>query len=439
MIARGQRAYKLYRALTYGFSPLLNLHIRWRRFRGLEHPLRWPERLGFPSSSRPPGPLLWFHAVSLGEGMAVIPVIKHCIQQRPDLNVLMTTTTASAFDVIKNWLPDGVIYQFAPIDTPVAVDAFLGYWKPNAVIIMESELWPNLIMGASRNGITLALLNGRVSAKSFEYWSAPVLLPLISLMLSKFSLIVPLSTIQAIRFQLLQAPPLAINFSGDLKYAVASLNNSETEDPRIKELSAQLANRPVWMASSVHKGEEKVMLEVHKVLMRMHPDIITIIVPRHPHLGQEIANEAQLEGLNVALRSRDERLVSETNIYVADTLGELRRLYELTPIAVIGGSFLPGLAGHNVAEAAAAGCAVLTGSFLGHFSDMVMKMQELNPISVLQVSGKAELVEALSMLFRKTEALEAHRMASKQAYHHLSDGVVLNVWKLISSHILEKT
>ncbi|KAL7264910.1 hypothetical protein ACSBR1_002793 [Camellia fascicularis] len=318
---RGKLVYKVYRALSYGLSPLLHLHVRWRKFRGLEHPLRWPERLGRPSLPRPPGPLLWFHAVSLGEGMAAIPVVKCCIERRPDINILMTTTTLSAFEVIKNQLPSGVLYQFAPLDIPAAMDAFLGHWKPNAIMLMESELWPNLIMCASKNGIALALLNARMSTRSFNGWSGPLVLPLTTLMLSKFSLIAPLSTTQAIRFQLLQAPPSIINFSGDLKYATEAFDLSNKDKRSIENLQLQLAPRRVWMASSIHRGEEEVMLGVHKLLKLVHPDVVTIIVPRHPQHGQEIALELQKEGVNVALRSRDDKLMPGTNIYVVDTLG----------------------------------------------------------------------------------------------------------------------
>ncbi|KAL5545957.1 hypothetical protein UlMin_005644 [Ulmus minor] len=435
---KGKLLYGIYRALSYGLSPWLYLHLRWRKHLGLEHPLRWPERLGSASLPRPPGPLLWFHAVSLGEGVAAIPVIKECAQRRPDLTILMTTTTVSAFEVIKNRLPSGIIYQFAPLDTPTVMDAFLSYWKPNAIVIMESELWPNLIMDASRKGIALALLNARVSAKSFKHWSRPLLLPLISLMLSKFSLIVPLSTMQAINFQLLHAPPFIINFSGDLKFAVEEFDISEGEMNSIEGLKIQLAQRRVWMASSIHKGEEEVILNVHKVLMQVHPDLVTIIVPRHPQHGQEIAQNLKKEGKSVALRSQRDKLLPGTNIYVVDTLGELRHLYKLTPMAVIGGSFLPGFAGHNISEAAAAGCAVLTGPYVGHFSRMVLEMQRLNPLSVLQVCGQLELEEALQNLLRDDKVLEAHRAAAKQAYHALSSGIVARVWNLLNHQVLQR-
>ncbi|XP_043724968.1 probable 3-deoxy-D-manno-octulosonic acid transferase, mitochondrial isoform X2 [Telopea speciosissima] len=316
----GKYIYMVYRTLSYGLSPLLYLHVQCRRLQGLEHPLRWRERFGRPSLPRPSGPLVWFHAVSLGEGMAAIPIIKHCIQQRPDLTILMTTTTNSAFNVIKDRLPLGVIYQFAPLDTPAAMDAFLGYWDPSAIFLIESELWPNLVLGASKKGIVVALLNARMSSKSFKLWSAPIALPLISLMLSRFSLIAPISTIEAIQFQLLQARPFTINFAGDLKYAVGHAEASEQESAIMEDLQLQLANRPVWMAASIHKGEEEVMLGVHKVLVKIYSNMLTIIVPRHPEEGRQIAIEVRKEGLNVVLRSSGEKILPSTNVYVVDTL-----------------------------------------------------------------------------------------------------------------------
>ncbi|KAK4478705.1 hypothetical protein RD792_014202 [Penstemon davidsonii] len=448
----GEVVYKIYRALTYGLSPLIRLHLRWRKFRGREHPFRWRERLGRPSAHRPTGHLIWFHAVSLGEGLATIPLIKCCLEKRPDVTVLMTTTTTSAFEVIKNKLPSNVIYQFAPLDIPAAMDAFLHYWRPNAVMLMESELWPNLVMGAARNGIALVLLNGRMSAKSFQSWSKPVFLPLVALMLSKFSLILPLSTLQGIHFQLLQAPPLFIRYPGDLKCATEDFDISEGDKKSLEGFQANLFHRKVWMASSIHKGEEEVFIRAHNMLKQKHPDIVTIIVPRKPHLGQEIARKLQDEGVSVALRSHSHELTPGTNIYVVDTLGELRNLYRLTPIAVIGGSFLLGSTGHNLSEAAAAGCAVLTGHHIGHFSHMVLEMQRVNPLSVLQIetsiscifflslfqiSGE-KLEEAVSELFDNVKILEARREAAKQAYHALSTGIVENFWVVLDFHIFKK-
>ncbi|XP_057740448.1 probable 3-deoxy-D-manno-octulosonic acid transferase, mitochondrial isoform X2 [Arachis stenosperma] len=435
---KGLLLYNVYRTLTYALSPLIRLHLRWRISRGLDHRCRWPERLGRPSLPRRPGPLVWFHAVSLGEGMAAVPVIRECVRKMPNVNVLMTITTMSAFEVLRNWLPSEIIFQFSPLDTPSSIDSFLRYWKPKAIILMESELWPNLIMHASQNGITLALLNARMSEKSFEVWSRPVLLPLISLMLSKFSLIAPLSTEQGIRFQLLQAPPAIISFSGDLKYVIEDFGVNGRGGKSIDDLRLQLAHKQVWMASSIHRGEEEIILGVHTTLMQLQPNILIIIVPRHPQHGREIAKKLEKEGQNVILRSQHKKLKPETNIYVVDTLGELRHLYMLTPIAVIGGSFLPGSTGHNISEAASAGCAVLTGCHIGHFSHMVLEMQRLNPLSVLQVSGKMELEKTLIQLFTNATLLEAHRKAAKEAFSRLSSDIVTNVWNLLNSRIFSK-
>ncbi|XP_009122671.1 probable 3-deoxy-D-manno-octulosonic acid transferase, mitochondrial [Brassica rapa] len=432
----GVLVYRLYRALTYSASPFLHLHMRWRRLRGLEHSRRWPERFGHPSAVRPPGYLVWFHAVSLGEGMAAIPVIRRCNEMKPEMTILMTTTTVSAFEVIKKQLPVGVLHQFAPLDTPVAIDRFLGYWKPNAIVIMENELWPNLIMSASQLRIPLALLNARMSTKSFKRWSSPLLLPLASLLLSKFSLIAPLSTLQGIHYQLLQAPPFVINFSGDLKYVVNKFYVSSGTSESIRDLKAELSDMKVWIASSLHRGEEEVILGVHNLLLQSHPDSVVIIVPRHPHHGHQIAQKLRNDGQSVALRSRNEKLTSKkTNIYVVDTLGELREFYGVAPIAVIGGSFFPELTGHNVSEAAAAGCAVITGCHVGHFSHMVKAMQQENPLSITQVSSELELKEAVELLMSNPEILEARRRASKEVYESLSSCIISNVWNLLNLHI----
>uniref|UniRef100_A0A0D9YHL0 lipid IVA 3-deoxy-D-manno-octulosonic acid transferase n=1 Tax=Oryza glumipatula TaxID=40148 RepID=A0A0D9YHL0_9ORYZ len=388
--ARGGRAlYELYRAASRAAAPAALL---WRRLRGLEHPSRWPERLGRPSVARPrPGsPLVWFHAVSLGEGMAALPVVRHCARLHPGLPILLTTTTLSSFEVMKDLLPDGVIYQIAVV-----------------------------------------LLNARMSLKSFNRWSLPLGLQLVSLMLSKLSLVIPLSTIQAVRFQLLHAPPQIIHFAGDLKYAVGDIAAGEKEVAAIEDLQQQFSNRPIWMAASIHKGEDEIILRVHDELTRAYPTLLLILVPRHPEDSKNVSQTLKKQKVNFVLRSTREVVSSNTSIYVVDTLGELRMLYRVTPIAVIGGSFLPGLAGHNISEAAAVGCAVMTGPSVGHFYHMLVEMWQINPLAVKQVKGEYELLEALKQLLGDSRALEACQRAAKDAFSIMSDGVVNRVWNLV--------
>ncbi|XP_062207504.1 probable 3-deoxy-D-manno-octulosonic acid transferase, mitochondrial [Phragmites australis] len=428
---RGGRAlYELYRAASRAAAPAVLL---FRRLRGLEHPSRWPERLGRPSAARPrPGsPLVWFHAVSLGEGMSALPVVRHCARLHPGLPVLFTTTTLSSFEVIKNLLPDGVIYQFAPLDCPDAIESFIGYWKPSLILLMESELWPNLILSAAERGIAVVLLNARMSLKSFNHWSLPLGLPLVSLMLSKLSLIVPLSTTQAIRYQLLHTPPGIIHFAGDLKYAVGDVDAGDNEVNTIKDLQKQFRNRLLWMAASIHRGEEEVILRVHDELIKLYPTLLLILVPRHPQDSNNFSLALKKRKVNFVLRSTREVVSSNTRIYMVDTLGELRMLYRVTPLAVIGGSFLPGLAGHNISEAAAAGCAVMTGPHVGHFNHMLVEMCQINPLAVKQVTGEFELRQTLTKLLCDSKDLGARQRAAKDAFSIMSDGVVNRVWNLV--------
>ncbi|RZC70632.1 hypothetical protein C5167_033801 [Papaver somniferum] len=447
MIDKGKVIYMAYRAVSYSLSPFIYIHLQWRRFRGLEHPIRWRERLGHPSINRPPGPFLWFHAVSLGEGLAAIPVIRRCIQQKPNLTILMTTTTTSAFEVIKDRLPNDVLYQYAPLDTPSAMDDFLDYWNPVAVMLMESELWPNLVFGATKKGLFADYYGIVKCSDVFQILPPLVYTNSVSVdFIDALEVFFDCSTgieyihsnVEAIRYQLLQAPPFIINFAGDLKYAVNNVDISMQDNTCLEDLQLRLGNRPVWMASSIHKGEDEVVVGVHRALMQVYPNVITIIVPRHPQLGQQMALELRKDGFNVVLRSCKEKILPSTNFYIVDTLGELRSLYRIIPVAVIGGSFLPGLAGHNVSEAAAAGCAVLTGRYVGHFSRMILEMQQINPLSVMQVSGQTDLLKKLLELFSNANTLETHRMAAKQAFHALSNGVVSNIWNLLNIHVIQK-
>ncbi|KAJ1689910.1 hypothetical protein LUZ63_014065 [Rhynchospora breviuscula] len=441
---KGRLVYEIYRAVTRAAGPALYYLVEWRRRR------RWWKKQGntervppfaAPGVRPPDTPLVWVHAVSLGEALAALPLVRHhysaSVPTTSSFVILMTTTTFSAFEVVKDLLPDGVIFQMAPIDTPAEVQRFIGYWDPCAILLIESELWPNLILYAAQKGIRLGLLNARMSSKSFKRWSTPPALPLISLMLSKFSLIAPLSNTEALRFQLLGASPTIIHFAGDLKYAAGDYEVKEKERKMIlDDLKEQIADRPTWLAASIHSGEEQVMLRAHNELTKMFPELLLILVTRHPRDGHRISLDLKGQKVNVAIRSKKEVISRSTRVYVVDTLGELRVLYRVSGVAVIGGSFLPGLCGHNVSEAAAASCAILTGSYVGHFHHMITEMRQINPFSVKQVREERELVEALKMLLGDEKIREMHRKAAKDSFEILSKGVVRSVWDLVSIFVL---
>ncbi|XP_078153390.1 KDO transferase A isoform X1 [Carex rostrata] len=440
---RGRLAYEIYRAVTRAAAPALYYLVEWRRRRRWWRKQGNAEKVPFAAPGvRPPGtPLVWVHAVSLGEALAALPLVRHHYSLSVPTSsfvILMTTTTFSAFEVVKDLLPDGVIFQMAPIDTPAAVERFIGYWDPCAILLIESELWPNLILYAAQKGIKLGLLNARMSRKSFMRWSTPLALPLISLMLSKFSLIAPLSNTEALRYQLLGASPTIIHFASDLKYAVGDYEIKEKERKTIlDDLMDQISNRPTWLAASIHSGEEQVMIQAHNELIKIFPELLLILVTRHPQDGYRTGLELKRQEVNVAIRSKKEAISPSTCIYVVDTLGELRVLYRASGVAVIGGSFLPGLCGHNVSEAAAAACAILTGPHVGHFHHMLMEMRQINPFSVKQVKGLKELVEGLKMLLGDENVRKKHQKAAKESFEIMSKGVVHSVWYLVSNFVLQ--
>lgn len=211
----------------------------------------------------------------------------------------------------------------------------------------------------------------------------------------------------------------------------------EKELDTIKDLQRQFNDRPIWMAASIHSGEEEVVLRVHDELIKVYPLLLLILVPRHPQDIKNVSLALKKQKINFVLRSTMEVVSINTRVYVVDTLGELRMLYRVTPIAVVGGSFLPSLSGHNFSEAAAAGCAVLTGPHVGHFYHMLVEMWQINPLAVKQLTGEAELLDVLKELLDDSKALEACQGAAKDAFSIMAHGVVSRVWNLVSTFAID--
>eukprot|EP00850_Spirogloea_muscicola_P012831 SM000084S23167 [mRNA] locus=s84:517007:521095:- [translate_table: standard] len=445
-------AYGVYRALTAAAGPFLALGLRLQA--AVEptkaRPAWWAdERLGRASLPRPPGPLAWFHAVSLGEGMAAVALIQRCRERLPALDVLLTTSTMGAWSVLHKLLPSGTLLQFAPIDTPAAVRAFLEHWRPNALVLVESELWPNLVVMTASQQIPMALVNARMSPRSFRNWrAAAASRSIVSLMLASFSLILPLDTVEAVRLQLLGARPHSIRFAGDLKYTTTELlSQVNPAAARVKKEQFKQQLRPAmrksWLAASTHSGEEEIVAQVHERLSVKVPGLLTVIAPRQPERGHNIAKALLSRGLRVARRSMQQPVTSATDIYLVDTLavtvvaGELQLLYAEVAVAFVGGSLLPHCRGHNLAEAAAAGCAVLTGKHVGHFSSMIATLQRLDPLSLLQVSDAEELEDALQMLLSDIEALHSRQAAARAAASSVASKILDSVCEALESATLK--
>jgi 3-deoxy-D-manno-octulosonic-acid transferase len=361
------RLLTLYQAGTTALGPVVALYLARRMAHGKEDRERFSERQGIASRARPSGPLVWVHAASNGEAVSMLALIDRLLVERPALSVLVTTGTVTSARLLAHRLPaDRAWHQYVPVDRPAYVKRFLEHWRPDLALWVESELWPNLVSQADRAGIPLLLLNGRMSARSFRGWQR---VPgLIAPLLACFELCLAQDEVQAERFRRLGSAAAAT--VGDLKTAAAPLPFDEGELDRI---AASAVGRPLWLAASTHQGEEEAAALAHRALAPARPGLLTIIAPRHPIRADEITAMLARQGLKVARRARGETLDAATDIYLADTLGELGLFYRLAGIAFIGGSLTP-MGGHNPLEAALLDCAILHGPDMSNCAAMAQSL-----------------------------------------------------------------
>lgn len=351
------RAYRLLSATATPFAPLL---LAQRLKRGKEHLRRLPERRGFARMARASGPLVWVHGASVGELTAVLPLIERIAAR--DLSVLVTTGTVTSGGLAAQRLPHGVIHQFVPLDLPRFVNRFLTHWRPDLALFVEQDLWPNMIVEASRRCVPMIVVNGRLSEHSFRRWR---LLPaMIVDLLDRFDLCLAGSADDAARFGALGARHVIT--TGNLKFDVPA---PLAPPDRLEALWRAIGRRPVIAAASTHAGEESAVIAAHRHLRANFPGLITLIAPRHTERGQGVVDLAVTAGLKAILRSSGGRPNASTDIYVLDTMGELGLIYRLAPSVFIGGSLVPH-GGQNPIEAAKLGAAILHGPHVANFAEI---------------------------------------------------------------------
>lgn len=356
---------RFYRLLTVLCEPLIAAYLRLRLRRGKEDGARFGERQGRASLSRPQGRVIWMHAASVGEAISFLPLAER-LQGQNETTVLLTSGTVTSAALMARRLPKGAMHQFVPVDCLVWVRRFLDHWRPDLALWAESEFWPNLLLEAQMRGVPLILVNGRVSARSFRRWR--YFPGTIGRLLSAFSLCLGQTPEDTERLRRLGA--VAVDYCGNLKYAAQTLPVDEAEDAR---LSGVIGGRPRWLAASTHAGEELLAGETHRALQDRHPGLLTIIVPRHPARGADIAGQLTGMGLCVARRSAGDPVTGDVDILIADTMGEMGLFYKVTPIVFMGKS-LAGQGGQNPLEPARFGAAVLFGPHMDNFAVMAQAM-----------------------------------------------------------------
>lgn len=388
---------KIYQILTSVAGPLIDLYMLKRKKDGKEDPARFGERMGYSSIPRPKGSVVWIHAASVGEALSILPLIKKLSSSYIDVSYLLTTGTTSSAKLVESRLPDNVFHQYVPIDKISVVHRFLRQWRPNLALWVESELWPNLLVQTSKI-CPILLLNGRMSDVSYGKWSKYK--SIISELLGCFSLCLAQSQEDAKRFENLGAHK--VKYVGNIKFDAPPL---PSDSQKMGELVNMIGERPVWLATSTHAGEEVAVAEIHKNLKEEKPELLTIIAPRHPARAAEIIKQIKGLGLNVAQRSKDELVVEDTDIYLADTLGELGVLYRLSPLVFIGGSLVE-RGGQNPLEAARLGCVIIYGPHMYNFVEITGEIAAKQ--AAVKINSQQELedtIESLILDYGKQEDL----------------------------------
>ena len=392
MVERLPLTLHAYRLLTAAATPLAPVPVSNRLKHGKELPARLTERYGESTVARPPGPLVWVHGASVGELLAVIPLIERIRDK--DFAVLCTSGTVTSANLAEQRLPKGAIHQFVILDTPRFVERFFDHWQPDLAIFVESDLWPNLIVASAERGIPLILVNGRLSERSFNRWRR---VPgTIAALLGCFDLCLAQSDAHAGRYRDLGAPHIVT--TGNLKLDVPE---PPAQADGLAALKAAVGERTIITGASTHAGEETMLVEAHRRLRGSFPRLLTIIAPRHPDRGPGVLEIARAAGLEAALRSRGELPGPGTEIYVADTLGELGLIYRLAPIVFVGGS-LAAHGGQNPIEPAKLGAAILHGPNVWNFAEIYSALDAVHGAE--QVTDVGKLAVRMGALLKDGDA-----------------------------------
>lgn len=373
---------RAYRKLSSVAMPLSGALIRSRLKQGKEDPARVEERRGVSSVSRPSGPLVWIHGASVGEVLAAAALVDRL--RALNIRILITSGTVTSAEIVTGRFPPDVTHQYLPYDAPRYVSRFLDTWRPTLALFVESDLWPNLIMSCTARRIPMVIVNGRMSQRSYPRWKRAQ--ATIGALLGRFDIVLAQSGIDAERFASLGARDV-VN-TGNLKFDVDA---PDADDEKLERLLSLTRGRPIVIAASTHAGEEEMVIAAHRRLARALSSLMTVIIPRHPKRGNEVVAIATANGLRAAQRSQAQLPSAQTDIYVADTIGEMGLFYRLAPIAFMGGS-LVAHGGQNPIEAIKLGAAIVHGPHVHNFTELY---------AALDGSGGAREVMSDEMLARQ--------------------------------------
>jgi len=395
----------LYSALLYLLLPITVYHLVWRGFRVREYFKRWDERYAsYPESGR--RPCVWLHAVSVGEVNAAAPVVDALRRQRPDIRWVITTITPTGSQRVRALWGDAVDHVYLPYDVPGSAGRFLDHFRPSLALILETELWPNLLFGCRDRRIPVYILNARLSARSLKGYR--LLRPLVGRALRTVTCVAAQSSEDARRFVVLGARQEQVCALGNLKFDI----HPPDPAPLLAAFHAHVpAGRVTWIAASTHEGEEQAVIDLHARVLERYPDALLLWAPRHPERFAKVEASVRAQGWRVATRSAEQWPGADTQVFALNTLGELMPFFACAQVAFVGGS-LQAIGGHNLLEPAAMGTAVITGPHLHNFAEISRRMSEAGALSVC--GDAAELGDELLRLLGDAPARRQRVQAGTQ-------------------------
>lgn len=418
----------LYTVIFYLALPVILLRLLWRSKRLLAYRHRWRERFAwFPVPVQQGG--VWLHAVSFGEAIAAVPLIELLQKTYPSMPVTVTTMTPTGSEKIRSVFGDTVFNVYVPYDLPGIMRRFIKKINPKLVVVIETELWPNMLHQLKKQNIPVLLANGRLSERSAANYQK--IKSLTKTMLNCFTKLLVQTQLEAERYVALGCSPEKIQVTGSIKFDIVV--SDELKQSAILLRKALGENRVVFIAASTHEGEEEIVLDAFATAKQEIPDLLLLLVPRHPDRFEKVAKLCVERGFNLVHRSRQQPCATSTDIFLGDTMGELLLFYGAADVAFVGGSFVP-VGGHNVLEPAALAKAIIVGPYMENFLRVTELLRQARAIRQLDDTDKLaktiiELMQIPSlrreMGFNAEKVVLANRGALQKHFDVINNLLVL--------------
>jgi len=397
-----------YTFFLYVLTPLLLIRTFWRALRTPHHGSRWHQRFGFVPIINSGQKVIWIHCVSVGETLAAVPLIKKLQKRYPDRLLVVTTTTFTGSERVRSIFSNSVYHVYAPYDLPISVNLFLKRIHPSLVIIMETELWPNLIHYCSNFDIPVIVANARMSKKSLAGYKK--FARFTEHMLKKINYVVAQYGDDGQNFLDLGLPESQLIISGNIKFDNSLKNDIITKASALKIEWSGESKRKIFLAASTHFGEDKIVLEAYEKIKKFYPKLLLIIVPRHPERFSEVAKLCSSHNYSIVKRSNRSKIKADDNILLGDTMGELMLFYGICDVTFVGGSLVPA-GGHSLIEPAIWGTPLISGPSLYNFSNVSRLLKEAGGINICQDSSS--MAKIVCEIFKDTSKSERLGHAAK--------------------------